>query len=141
MNRLGPYLTKRDIPLWLAVVGLGFLAVSGALSTLHDASLLPIVVLIVGIAIVVTFGGRILVRRLPYTRITRVIVAIVALATVIMLLPVSSVLFPAAVALLAVEMMAAPPREWSARNVLPAPPDASRDTGGFDWPEEPRPTR
>ncbi len=145
MDRLGRHVTLRDVPLWLAVVGLAFLALSGVVSSLHDPSLAPIVAIVVVVSIVLTFGGRVVVRRLRYNRITRVVVAMFAFAAVVILLPLTWVLLPASLTLLAIEMMAPPP--IGARPAGAAAPAADRsaagprpDTDGFDWPEEPKAT-
>ena len=157
MERLRPLLTLRDIPLWLAAAGLAFLAVTGLVQSVVDPSLVPVVVIVVGAALVATVGGRYVVRRFAYNRLFRIIVALVALAMVFFLPgALAFVMLPSALALLAVEMMAPPPAPgtapaWPARRVIrPASPSPggpragdqeAREPTGFDWPEEPAPTR
>ena len=155
MERLRPFLAVRDIPLWLAAAGLAFLAGTGLVQALVDPSLGPVVVIVVGGALVVTLGGRFVVRRFTYNRLLRIVVALVALALVFFLPgALAFVMLPSALALLAIEMMAPPPDPSTAparlarRMTPPEPPagaaagGAARETGestGFDWPEEPAP--
>jgi hypothetical protein len=157
MERLRPFLTLRDVPLWLAGAGLAFLAATGLVQALVDPALAPVVVIVVGGALVATVGGRFVVRRFAYNRLIRIIVALVALLMVFFLPgALAFVMLPSALALLAVEMMAPPPAPgaeppWPARWTIrpPSPsrgeqPAGDRETGeptGFDWPEEPAPTR
>jgi large-conductance mechanosensitive channel len=157
VERLRPWLTVRDIPLWLAAAGLAFLAVTGLVESLVDASVLPVVVIVVGGALVATVGGRFVVRRLAYNRLLRIVVALVALAMVFFLPgALAFVMLPSALALLGVEMMAQAPDPaaepaWPARwTIRPAsrsrgaPPGGDQETGEpteFDWPEEPVPPR
>lgn len=157
MEHLRSLLTLRDIPLWLAAAGLAFLAATGLVQALVDPSLVPVVVIVVGGALVATVGGRFVVRRFAYNRLLRIIVALVALAMVFFLPgALAFVMLPSALALLAVEMMAPPPvpgakPAWPARlTIRPAslsgggPRARDQETGeptGFDWPEEPAPTR
>jgi large-conductance mechanosensitive channel len=157
VERLRPFLTLRDVPLWLAAAGLAFLASTGLVQAVVDPTLVPVVVIVVGGALVATVGGRFVVRRFAYNRLLRIVVALVALAMVFFLPgALAFVMLPSALALLAVEMMAPPPApgaepawpaRWSIRpSSLPrgAPPAGGQETGeptGFDWPEEPAPTR
>ena len=157
MERLRPFLTLRDIPLWLAAAGLAFLAVTGLVQALIDPSLVPVVVIVVGSALVATVGGRFVVRRFAYNRLLRIIVALVALAMVFFLPgALAFVMLPSALALLAVEMMAPPPDPsaapaWPAQRMIRpaslrrggprAGDQETREPTGFDWPEEPAPTR
>lgn len=157
MERLRPFLTLRDVPLWLAAAGLAFLAATGLVQSLVDPSLVPIVVIVVGGALVATVGGRFVVRRFAYNRLFRIIIALVALAMVFFLPgALAFVMLPSALALLAVEMMAPPPvpsaapawpERWANRAASPsrgaprAGDQEAREPTGFDWPEEPLPTR
>ncbi len=157
MERLRSFLTLRDIPLWLAAAGLAFLAGTGLVQALVDPSLAPVVVIVVGGALVATVGGRFVVRRFAYNRLLRILIALVALAMVFFLPgALAFVMLPSALALLAVEMMAPPPapgaaHAWPARlpirSASPSPGGShagdleAREPTGFDWPEEPAPTR
>ncbi len=153
VERLRPFLTVRDIPLWLAATGLAMLAVAGIVQSLADPSLVALVLLVVGGTFVAIVAGRFAVRRVAYNRLLRIVVALVALG-IVFFLPgaVAFVLLPAALALLAVEMMARPPDRSAAparatRSVVRlASPSESGPAGGdqetheptgFDWPEEP----
>jgi hypothetical protein len=158
MDHLRPYLTVRDIPLWLAATGLAFLALTGVAQSLADPALVPVVVIVVGVALAVIVGGRVVVRRLAYRRPVRVALALLALALVFFLPgALAFVMLPSALALLAVEMMAPAPHAVRRGDGTPAadalPGAAARaaggaelaadedDANGFDWPEEQEPTR
>ncbi|MGO9178189.1 MAG: hypothetical protein ACLQBX_19825 [Candidatus Limnocylindrales bacterium] len=151
MHRLRPYLTVRDIPLWLAATGLALLTVTGAAQSLADHSLMPVFVLVVGLALVVTAGGRSLVRRMAYRRLVRIVIALLALALVFFLPgALATVMLPSALALLAVEMMAPPPPAAlpaggppatapSRENARPHASDSMDEGREFDWPDDQEP--
>ncbi len=137
MSRLRPYLVLRDLPLWLGIAGLTVMALSGGAESLRDPGLALLVVLVVGSCAVTMAMGRVLVRRIPYTRTRRVAVALVALLILFPLLGgLAFFLLPAAFALLAVELVAAHPVVAVGDRLLPPDGASPRDAGDFEWPEE-----
>ena len=137
MSRLRLYLTLRDLPLWLAIAGLAVMALSGGIEAVRDPSLASLVALVVGSCAVTMALGRVLVRRIPYTRARRVVVALVALLVLFPLLGgLAFFLLPAAFALLAVELVATPPSAAGTGGRRPPAGTSPGEAGDFEWPEE-----
>jgi chromate transport protein ChrA len=129
ISSLQRYLTVRDSPLWLASVGLLMMALTGVVQSFGDPSLTPVVVLVMGGTVLTIVLGRVLVRHTRYTRRRRIAVAVLALVSLFPLLgALAFLLLPAALALLAVELVAPPPGS-------PGPPP-----GPMRQPSDPRPT-
>ncbi len=132
MDRIRDYLSLRDIPLWFAAAGVFMLAAIGVAASFGRPDILPAVAIVVLTWILVLAAGRFVVRRLRYSRLFRVAVAVLAV-----LLAFGSGFFggwyliPAAVSLLLVELFAPSPGS----RVAPAPP--SGEPREFDWPDEP----
>ena len=136
---LRPYLTVRDLPLWLALAGMLVMAVTGLVGSLADSRLAPTVVLVVGSCAFVILAGRVLVRRIRYARPWRVTLAILALLVLFPLLgALAFLLLPAALALLAVELVSAVPAGSRRSGSLPSRTDREEAPTDFDWPDDSR---
>lgn len=137
--RLRPYLTVRDLPLWLALAGMLVMAVTGLVGSLADSRLAPTVVLVVGSCAFVILAGRVLVRRIRYARPWRVTLAILALLVLFPLLgALAFLLLPAALALLAVELVSPVPSGSRRSGSLPSRTDRDEAPTDFDWPDDSR---
>ena len=132
MDRLRPYLALRDVPLWLAAAGIFMLTVTGLSVGLQHPDVLPVIPVIAICWILVLGAGRLAVRRLPYVRVARVLLAVVALLLAFELGYFGGwYLLPAALSLVLVEILAPAP---GARPRAPATPGPR--TSGFDWPDD-----
>jgi predicted Na+-dependent transporter len=130
-------LTVRDVPFWLALVGLVVMALSGVAEASADPGLAPTVALVLGGCLLALVVGRGLVRRIAYRRAWRVSLAILVVLVLFPLLgALAFLLLPAAIALLAIELFVPAP--------IPAGRSPSADTPGaagladFDWPDDGR---
>ena len=124
---LRPYLTVRDLPLWLALAGMLIMALTGLVGSLADSRLAPTVVLVVGSCAFVILAGRVLLRRIRYARPWRVMLAILAF-----------LLLPAALALLAVELVSPVPSGSRRSGTLPSRTGDDEAPADFDWPDDSR---
>ncbi len=143
VSPLRRYLTVRDVPLWLALAGLLMMALSGVVQSFGDPSLAPVVVLVMGGTVLTIVLGRVLVRHTRYTRRRRVAVGVLALVSLFPLLgTLAFLLLPAALALLAVELVAPPPGPAGPPPGLaaPRPGRAEPPRGPTGQPSGPRPT-
>ena len=132
VTRLRPWLTVRDLPLWLAIAGLLVMSVTGLIGSIADPGLAPTVALVVGSCVVTILAGRVLVRRIRYARPWRVTVAVLALLVLFPLLgALAFLLLPAALALLAVELVSPAP----SGALAPRRPAGEGPTD-FDWPDD-----
>ncbi|MGC8634773.1 MAG: hypothetical protein ACP5VP_08930 [Candidatus Limnocylindrales bacterium] len=134
------FLTVRDLPLWLALVGLAVMALSGVAEASADPGLAPTVALVLGGCLLALVVGRVLVRRIAYRRAWRVSLAILVVLVLFPLLgALAFLLLPAAIALLAIELLAPAPIPDGRPSAVEAveageatrPPD-------FDWPDDTR---
>ena len=136
---LRPYLTVRDLPLWLALAGMLVMVVTGLVGSLADPRLAPTVVLVVGSCAFVIVAGRVLVRRIRYARAWRVTLAILALLVLFPLLgALAFLLLPAALALLAVELVSPAPSGSRRSGSLPSRTATDGAPTDFDWPDDSR---
>ena len=144
---LRPWLTVRDLPLWLAIAGLLVMSATGLIGSIADPGLAPTVALVVGGCVATILAGRVLVRRIRYARPWRVTVAVLALLVLFPLLgALAFLLLPAALALLAVELVSTapsgPPAPRGPADEAPAdeaPTDeapADEAPADFDWPDD-----
>jgi hypothetical protein len=138
MDRLRPYLTVRDIPLWLAAAGVFMLVVTGLSVGIQQPDVFPVVVVIAICWIMALGAGRLALRRMPYVRPARVLVAVVALILAFELGYFGGwYLLPAALSLVLVEVLAPSPagrtRSAPARGSPPTPSSRASD---FDWPDD-----
>ena len=138
---LRPWLTVRDLPLWLALAGLLVMSVTGVIGSIADPGLATTVALVVGGCVATILAGRVLVRRIRYARRWRVMVAILALLVLFPLLgALAFLLLPAALALLAVELVSSAPRgpadEAPADEAPTDEAPADEAPADFDWPDD-----
>lgn len=147
IDRLRPYLTVRDVPLWLAGVAFAWLIADGLIETLANPAVAIVVLVVVGVPLLLVVAGRRLVRRRPYSRRFRLLVALVALFAIfalpVQLAFVSFSFLPAALALLAVELAARPPVRPNQKAPAagePLPPAPRAGGAGVARPDRPRAT-